>query len=215
MQPVLERQLTFPVALLNEMLANQSTPVPRFVRVSTYRMVKCRYKKWIKQFWAMTCACRHFAVICDKGVGFRLISKTNKLNLVQGSLKSFHVSLCQNLHVRLQEAGYGSLYSSGTDEHYILYGPMQFVNHTCGSLMSLRKITSSSTSTGKKVTVQPGHSFRLVHEHDDAELKSFNLCANAVQPGEEVRVSYVPQGTPLWFACDCPVCAKQRAKAEA
>lgn len=95
--------------------------------------------------------------------------------------------------VRLTDTGFAFLnkiqYNSivevnGVD--YILYGPLQFVNHSCESYLSL-------------LDVPRGFSFRHEYEKD-------KYATPLIVKNEELLIKYVRKKA-LWFVCGCNKCS--------
>ena len=192
--PALSSGRPFTRGKLQSMIRDQ--PVPYFARRNrgvnkvNWNKSKSTYRKLMAQFWEITCNSRVFEVRRSDTHGFFVISKTPSLCTLNSALRSFHVCIDRGTYDALY-GEYGSLYSDERGNAYILYGPLQFVNHSCGSLLSIREVRNAKPN-----------SFTIKFEYDEDK---YGISAVAV--GEEVLVRYNSPDK-LWFQCKCPMHVK-------
>lgn len=105
---------------------------------------------------------------------------------LKNNLVGFYVRLDETAYTFLKEIGYNSIVLVN-DTNYILYGPLQFVNHYCDSLLSL-------------IDVKTGFSFR--HEFEQDRYSTPLILRN-----EELLIKYIRKKE-LWFKCSCKKCVK-------
>lgn len=157
-----------------------TTEVPMFILkkgLSTYRM-------WMRGFWKMTCASSIFEVKADRIDGYRVICKTSNIMSLKKVLFGRFVCLSDTAFSYLQQIGYNSLVEINNAK-YILYGPLQFVNHCCDAYLSL-------------TDVPRGFSFKHEYEKDSYSIP-------LLVKHEELLIKYACKAK-LWFVCKCRKC---------
>lgn len=146
-----------------------------------------RFDATLMQYWKQTCASRYFEVFAAKDRGFYVVSKTNKYKLLQKALVGHCVYLNQRHHFMLHSVNYNSLFKCNDGSSCILYGPLQFANHSCSSHL--------------KIKLRHNKTFHFIHEYDE----EFDLNELVIK-NQEVLLCYVRKEE-LWFACKCVECA--------
>lgn len=170
---------------------NDPTKLPHFVerqKGSAFRKAKQRYKSELKQYWKATCANTNFRVEWTAQQGFQVVSNTSNWRRLANGLTSYQVCLTSDAYCALK-GKYNSLYYDGK-QAYILYGPLQYVNHSCSSTLSIAR-------DGHRTD----HAFPLHYEYAGDPYGGIG----PVSAGEEVRVRYNTRSN-LGFVCTCPSC---------
>lgn len=155
---------------------------PSFVNIKS----RSRYVATLMMFWEETCNCQYFEVLATEEDGFCVISRTRNFKRLQKSLFAYNVQVDQRHHYCLKAVGYNSLYQLPNGSNYILYGPLQFANHSCSSDLS--------------IILDEHDMFHVIHEYEG--VKNSN---ELLQSGSEVLLKYAIKEE-LWFECHCFSC---------
>lgn len=159
-----------------------SVQPPSFVNTKN----RARYNTTLMKYWKETCTSQHFEVLATEERGFYVISKTGNYKMLQKLLVGRTVHLNQRHTYCLRSAGYNSLFEFDDGTCCILYGPLQFVNHSCSSDLKLK--------------IKQNKSFYFIHEYDQERD-----AATLVPKNEEILLWYTCKKK-LWFSCQCIEC---------
>lgn len=185
---VFSKHFLYPKLIAGERLTKEGLdelekayPVPWFVKRARHR-----YRKMLFQFWEETCDSPHFTVQATASSGFKVIAHTSSVARLSHSLIGQYVTLSEGAYALLRKSGYNSLIQCKS-VFYILYGPLQFVNHSCTSLLSI-------------IELPLGFTIRYEYESDSRADRAGFLPP--FRRGEEVLIKYAAKKH-LGFTCVC------------
>lgn len=108
----------------------------------------------------------------------------------------------EKIYSTLRRVGFDCMiecdFGDGLKHNAILYGPLQLVNHGCGSF--LRFAVQDSTQRNISVPCESKPTSVLFQKLIQIKNKKQEIIYNT---GDEIYVNY---GAELWFTCKCPAC---------